>query len=105
LLESTEQITAEDTQFRRLLAQIVEQFGDDPHWENFMARAVSSHADGDYLNAVAMYEKARQSVQNDVVVRAEPAWQERVQQIEALEWLARRQVRLSRGFMSEYHGS
>jgi len=39
-LASREQ-TADDAKFRRLLVHIVEQFADDPHWENFMARAVS----------------------------------------------------------------
>jgi hypothetical protein len=105
LLESTEPITTEDTQFRRLLARIVEQFGDDAHWENCMARAVSSHADGDYSNAVAMYEKTLQSIQNDETARAEPSLQERVQQIETVKEVARRQMPLSRGFMSQYHGS
>jgi hypothetical protein len=105
LLESTEPITTEDTQFRRLLARIVEQFGNDAHWENSMPRAVSSHADGDYSNAVAMYDKALQSIQNDEIARAELSLEERVQQIETVKELVRRQVPLSRGFMSQYHAS
>jgi hypothetical protein len=105
LLESSEPITAEDTRFRRLLTRIVEQFGDDLHWENSMARAVSSHADGDYSTAIAMYERARSLIQNDDIARAEPSLQERVQQIATLEGRARLQVPLSRGFMSDYHGS
>jgi hypothetical protein len=70
-----------------------------------MARAVSSHSDRDYSNAVALYEKALQSIQNDDIVRAEPSLQGRVQQIETVKDLARRQVPLSRVFMSQYHGS
>ncbi|MEE9159863.1 MAG: DUF4365 domain-containing protein, partial [Gammaproteobacteria bacterium] len=30
-----------DSNFRKILASIVDQFGDDPHWENYMARALS----------------------------------------------------------------
>lgn len=105
LVESAVPLTDEDTQFRRLLAQIVGQFGDDPHWENSMALAVSRHADRDYSSAVALYDKAIQSIQNDDIARAEPSLQERVRQIETVKELARRQVPLSRGFMSQYHGS
>jgi len=71
------------------MAKIVEQFVDDSHWKNFFARGLSSHADGDYPNAVAMYSKARQSIQNDPNVRDEPSWRQRVTEIETLEGLAR----------------
>ncbi|HEV8486612.1 MAG TPA: DUF4365 domain-containing protein [Blastocatellia bacterium] len=81
--------TAEDAEFRRLLARIVEQFGEDPHWENFFSLAVSSHADEDYLNAVSMYEKARQCIQNDENVRDKAPRQELVGLIERLEEQAR----------------
>ena len=80
---------AEDTDFRRLLARIVEQFGEDPHWENFFSRAVSSHADADYSNAVAMYEKARQCIRADPNVRDDTSWQDQVRIIERLEERAR----------------
>jgi hypothetical protein len=70
-----------------------------------MARAVSDHADGNFLSAVAMYEKARRSIENDENVRTQRAWQALVEQIQQVEELARRQVRLSSGFMSHYHGS
>jgi hypothetical protein len=104
-VESPEVETVEGTQFRRLMGRIVEQFGDDPHWENFMARAVSDHADGNFLSAVAMYERARRSIESDENVRTQRAWQALVEQIQQVEELARRQVRLSSGFMSHYHGS
>lgn len=98
--------TADDTEFRRLLGQIVKQFGDDPHWENFFSRAVSSHLDEDYSDAVTMYEKARQSIQNDPNVRNETPWQQRVHVIERLEEQARRGYPL-RGeeLASDYAGS
>ena len=77
--------TSEDLEFRRLLSRIVGQFDNDCHWETFFSRALSSHADGDYSNAVAMYDRARQSIQGDPNVRDEPLWQERVQVIERLK--------------------
>jgi hypothetical protein len=80
---------AEDAAFRCLLARIVAVFEDDPHWENFFSRAVSSHADEDYLNAAAMYEKARLCIQSDRNVRDEAPWQERIRVIERLERNAR----------------
>jgi len=87
--QGTTEPTAEETEFRRILAQIVKQFGDDPHWENFCARAISSHIDKDYPDAIVMYEKARQSIQNDPNVRNEAPWQEQVRVIERLEESAR----------------
>ena len=52
-----------------------------------------------------MYEKARRSIENDENVRTQRAWQALVEQIQQVEELARRQVRLSSGFMSHYHES
>lgn len=85
----------EDKEFRRLLAHIVEQFGDDPHWENFMARALSHHADGDFESALSLYKKARQCILNDPKVRDEPSWKERVRWIESQEEHARTRRPLS----------
>jgi Domain of unknown function (DUF4365) len=96
----------ENDDFRRLLAKIVEQFGDDPHWENFFSRGISSHVDGDYSNAIAMYSKARQSIENDPNVRDEPSWREQVNQIEALKEQAHSGVPLNRRQpASDYLGS
>ncbi len=87
--------TTADAKFRRLLASIVEQFGDDPHWENFMSRALSSHTDGKYENALSMYAKARNCIQDDVNVRDEPMWQEKVKIIQELEERARRKEKIA----------
>jgi hypothetical protein len=84
--------TAEDQAFRRLLARIVEQFGHDPHWENFMARACSSHADGDYGQAVALYEDAIRCIRTDPELPSQANWSEweaRVNVIQALQDRAR----------------
>ena len=64
----------EDQDFRRQLASIVKQFGDDDHWENFMARALSHHADGEFEKASVMYEKAKQTIEDDPLVRDLPSW-------------------------------
>lgn len=104
-VESQEVETDEGVRFRRLMAKIVEEFGDDCHWENFMARAVSEHSDRNYSGAVAMYRRARQSIESDELVRTQPCWQQMIRQIEAVEELARRQISLSSAFMSDYHGS
>ena len=104
-VESSDVETVHGTEFRRRMAKIVEQFGDDPHWENFMARAVSNHADGNFPEAVAMYERACNSIRNDPVVRGQPSWQKLLQDIEQAQELARRQVRLASRIMSDYHGS
>jgi hypothetical protein len=82
--QENSQPTTEDAEFRRILAKIVGQFGDDPHWENFYSRAISSHLDGDYEDAVAMYEKARRSIQGDPNVCNEESWQRQVYVIERL---------------------
>jgi hypothetical protein len=68
--------TAEDQEFRRLLAEIVQQFEYDLHWENFMARACSSHADSDYGQAVALYEEAKRCILEDPHLPSSPDWPE-----------------------------
>lgn len=90
------QPTVEDKEFRRLLARIVEQFGDDPHWENFMSRGLSRHADENYEDALTMYEKARTCIQADERIRDDPTWRERVRAIEMSEGYARRRETLER---------
>jgi hypothetical protein len=79
-----------DPTFRRILASIVHQFGDDPHWENFMARALSYHADGQFSFAVDFYDRAKQCIENDSNVSYLPSWQDRVRSIEALREKAKR---------------
>ena len=72
-------------EFRRRLARIVEQFDDDPHWENFMSRALSHHADEEFDNAARMYERAIQVIKNDQRVRDKPEWKSYVDEIEQLK--------------------
>lgn len=79
------------TEFRRLLAHILEQFGDDSHWETFMARALSSHVDQDFENALALYGIAKHRIQNDPNVCNDPSWQATVRHIEQQETRARDQ--------------
>jgi hypothetical protein len=84
-------LEAEHKAFVRLLAGVIEQFGDDPHWENFMARGLACHVDEDYDNALAMYARAKAGIEGDPRVSDQPSWREIVQSIERLEESARRQ--------------
>jgi hypothetical protein len=86
--------TPEDTEFRRLLARIVEQFEGDLHYENFWSRACSSHADGDYLQAVTLYEEAKQCIRGDPNLPSRPDWPEweaTIEMIQAMQDRARGQ--------------
>jgi hypothetical protein len=84
-------LETENKEFVRLLARVVEQFGDDPHWENFMARGLSRHVDEDYDSALAMYARAKAGIDGDPQVSDDPSWREIVRGIERLEECARRQ--------------
>jgi hypothetical protein len=84
-------LEVEDREFVHLLARIVEQFGDDPHWENFMARGLSCHIAGDYAGGLAMYARAKAGIEGDSRVSNDPSWRETVRNIQRLEECARRQ--------------
>jgi hypothetical protein len=83
-LRALDELGNEHVEFRRTLAAIVEQFGDDPHWENFMARALAYHADGHFDRAVEFYNRAVQCIRNDSNVAALPSWREIICDIELL---------------------
>ena len=74
----------DSAEFRRTLASIGAQFGDDPHWENFIAQALSYHADRLFDQAIEFYGKAIQCIQNDPNVRNLEQWQTTVRNIEQL---------------------
>ena len=80
----------ENAEFRQTLASVVEQFGDDPHWENFMARALSYHADNNFDQAIVFYSKAKQCIEDDLNVASLESWQKRVREIEQLRDNARK---------------
>lgn len=84
-------LAAESQEFVHLLARVVEQFDDDPHWENFMARGLVCHVAADYDNALAMYARARACINGDPQVSDQPSWREIVRAIERLEGCALRQ--------------
>lgn len=84
-------LKVEDKEFVHLLARVVEQFGDDPHWENFMARGVSCHVAEDYTGALALYARAKAGIEGDPRVSNDPSWHETVWSIQRLEECARRQ--------------
>jgi len=70
------------------MAAVVAQFGDDAHWENFQAQALSHHADGEFERAAKFYARAIACIQNDQHTANEPDWQERIREIETLRQAA-----------------
>ena len=89
-LYNLREMGADSAELRRTLASVVEQFGDDPHWENFMARALSYHADRLFGHAIEFYGKAIQCIQNDPNVHDLELWQTNVRNIEQLRGSASR---------------
>jgi hypothetical protein len=79
---------SEDEEFCRLLSRIVEQFGEDQHWENFAARGVVSHLDANYEEAAGMYRKAVGCIESDRRVRDQEPWKQQIERIRQLENLA-----------------
>lgn len=79
-----------DHEFMEVLANIVKQFGEDLHWENFMARGLWLHHQSQYDAACKMYAKARDTIKADTNVNSQPNWQELVQYIEKISELASR---------------
>ena len=88
-LHALDEMGSSNASFRQTLASIVAQFGDDPHWENFMARALSYHADRSFDQAIEFYTKAIQCIQNDPNVAFLESWREQVSKIERLRDKAR----------------
>jgi hypothetical protein len=80
---------ADDIAFLRRLARIVELFDEDPHWETFMARAITRHADQDYKRALELYQRAVDSIKGDSDVCNQPEFQKQLQYIGDLENCAR----------------
>jgi hypothetical protein len=60
--------------FRHIMAGIVEQYLDDRHWENYMARAISYHVDREFDAAAELYHRAIRSIQGDKKVSDKPNW-------------------------------
>jgi hypothetical protein len=73
-LENEKNPVADCSNFRKNLASILEVFHYDAHWENFMARGLSYHHEAKYALAIAMYEKACQTIENDPNVRNDSSW-------------------------------
>jgi hypothetical protein len=59
-----------------------------------MSRACSSHVDGDYMQAVTLYEPAKQCILDDTDLPSQPdwpEWEEKVNVIQGLQDRARGQ--------------
>ena len=70
--------------FRKTLSSVVEQFGDDPHYENFYARAISYHTDKEFEKAVEFYNRAIKSIRDDKKISLVNWWKKRLKEIERL---------------------
>ncbi|MBK9121011.1 MAG: DUF4365 domain-containing protein [Phycisphaerales bacterium] len=79
----------EEKNFVRRLAGIVEQFSDDPHYENSLALGLAAHVETDYCNAERYYSEARRHINEDDAVRDNPDWKDEVSWIQRLEESAR----------------
>jgi hypothetical protein len=74
--------TEQGSAARRTIAGVLAQFENDPHWENFMALAISFHVDAEFSKAIQYYERARQSILGDPRVADNPSWQPYLRDIE-----------------------
>lgn len=77
----------ENAVFRRRMAGILDQFDDDDHWETHAARAYSHHVDGDYPQAVVLYQRAIDVIQRDQQARG-PEWDYRLASLDRYRQLA-----------------
>jgi len=80
-LLSSAEIDVSNMEHHQTLARVVEVFGDDPHWENFMARGLSYHADGSFDEARAMYQRAIDTINADDNLKDLPEWQSNIKRI------------------------
>lgn len=84
----------QNDEFRRKMARLLEGYGEDPHWETWMALAISYHVDLQFHAAVRCYKKAKKSIEGDPNVREEIEWIERVKRIESLLKCAKNNAQL-----------
>lgn len=77
------------------LTRVLMQFADDGHWENYMALALSAHAECAWDKAEEYYLKALQAVGGDPEFAPEPGIGGIVQEIQEQLTRARSQYRLS----------
>ena len=78
-------LSIENSNLHRTFAGVVDQFKDDPHWENPMALAISRHADEDFEEAIKNYELSKKSILDDpnVDVENQSFWQRTLKVIES----------------------
>jgi len=94
-LHDANELSGKNDSFRRKLAQIVEQFEGDMHWENFMACALSYHADGQFESAAKKYEEAEDCIRRDKRFCEQPNSQALLQRVCELKGRASRREPLS----------
>lgn len=77
------QLLGSNAAARRVLANVIEQFGGDMHWENFMARAISAHADRYFAAAIDLYREAKASIERDQNAKKKAIFKRHLTEIEA----------------------
>jgi len=87
-LENERDSSSESRVFRKLMADILELYDYDSHWENFMARGLSYHHDEKYNLAAAMYERACESIESDSNVCNRPGWISLKEKIRQMQHIA-----------------
>lgn len=101
LFLEAENETPDEADFRRLCVRIVEQFHNE-HWEDFMARAQSSHADQNFDDAIQWYQKAQDSILGDPNVRDLPVFRGYIEEIDVLKEHARNHQPFKDAVISRY---
>lgn len=70
--------------FVQKLAEVLANFEDDMHYENFWARALYHHAESNFEDAAHYYQQAIECIQNDPQVANQIVWQQKVNEISEL---------------------
>jgi hypothetical protein len=83
-LYESRDITTENGGFLKTMASVLEAYPGDPHWETWMGRGISYHADLRFKEAIECYEKAKGSIQGDPNINNKKNWIKWVEKIQEL---------------------
>ncbi|MEI6655581.1 MAG: hypothetical protein WCP45_12500 [Verrucomicrobiota bacterium] len=87
-----------DSAATRTLARVVAAFDNpspDPHWECSWAQALAHHADGEFRDADALYQRAIDSIRNDPNVCNSPDWQLPLKKVQHFQQRSKAGIRLA----------
>ncbi|HUT95940.1 MAG TPA: DUF4365 domain-containing protein [Thermoguttaceae bacterium] len=99
-----QEMDAENEEFRKKLAKVLEAFEGDCHWENCAARGFNHHLDEEFRKAVCFYDKAIAIIRRDSRFQEGTTWQRIEQQLTGLQDLAEKRKRPPHGFLSASDG-